>query len=440
LGAERQSDGPDSDYGNWDKEHGASQIVLSIVDQRGCFDQSWFFTLGQKMENRTDFEIELEQIHKNIAELTLSVKTGPVGAEKITRIVYGLFRRASLTGRFADFEVTERAIDCAIRQVGLWPDLCLLKANLDFKFHRLARVKKDLALAPSLASSPSGRVLQADIDLQEGRYDEARTGYEKAIEEDRSWGNLARLAYFKGRLGDEAGAEQFYLEAKEEITAKEMRSYAWIELQRGLLDLAHGRYESTWAHYRCAAKAYSGYWLVDEHIAELLGAEGRLGEAVSLYEKVVARVPKPELKQTIGEIYTLMGKSSKAEPWYEEALVDYLESAERGQVHYYHHLADFYCDVREAGSEAVAWARKDLELRPNFATEAALGWALYRDGQIADALHLIDRSLSCGVQDAQIFYQAGMVHLAAGQRDTGEKYLRQAAQINSHHRDFHVHH
>lgn len=392
------------------------------------------------METRTDFEMELEQIHKNIAELTLSARTGPVGAEKITRIVYGLYRRASLTGRFADFEVTETAINCAIRQVGLWPDLCLLKANLDFKFHRLARVRQDLALAPSLASSPSGRVLQADIDLQEGRYDEARTGYEKAIEEDRSWDNLARLAYFTGKLGDEAAAEQFYLEAEEEITAKEMRSYAWVELQRGLLDLSHGRYENTRAHYSRAEEAYSGYWLVDEHIAELLGAEGKLGEAASLYERVVARVPKPELKQAIGEIYSLMGKSTRAERWYEEALVDYLESAERGQVHYYHHLVDFYSDVREEGSEAVKWARKDLELRPNFATEAALAWALYRDGQIADALNLINQALSSGVKEAPIFYKAGMIYLAAGRGREGEKYLEQADQVNSHHRNFHVHH
>jgi tetratricopeptide (TPR) repeat protein len=392
------------------------------------------------MKMRTDFEIELEQIDQRISELTLSARTGPIDAEKITRIVYALYRRASLTGSCADFEVTETAINRGISQVGCWPDLCLLKANLDFKFHRLEAARQDLALAPSLASSPSARALHADIHLQEGRYDQARMGYEKAIEENRSWDNLARLAYFKGKLGDEAAAEQLYIEAEDEITAKEMRSYAWIELQRGLLDFAHGRYADTWIHYRRANEAYSGYWLVDEHVAELLGAEERFGEAVSLYEKVAARVPKPELKQAIGEIYTLMGKASEAEPWYEEALVGYLQSAERGQVHYYHHLADFYSQVRGKADEAVCWARKDLELRPNFATQAALAWTLYCDAQITDALDLINQVLSSGVRDAQIFYKAGMIYLAADQVREGEKYLEQAAQINSCHRNFHVHH
>ncbi|HET9379149.1 MAG TPA: hypothetical protein VFO40_29520, partial [Chthoniobacterales bacterium] len=218
------------------------------------------------------------------------------------------------------------------------------------------------------------------------------------------------------------------------------RSYAWVELQRGLLDFGHGRYADTWAHYRRANQAYSGYWLVDEHIAELLGAEGKFGEAVSLYEKVVARVPKPELKQAIGEIYTLMGSPSEAEPWYEEALVGYLQSAERGQVHYYHHLADFYSHVSGRADQAVHWARKDLELRPNFATEAALAWTLYRDAQISNALDLINQALSSGVKDAQIFYKAGMINLAAGRGHDGERYLEQAGQINSRHRNFHVHH
>jgi tetratricopeptide (TPR) repeat protein len=392
------------------------------------------------MKRRTDFEIELEQIDQRISDLTRSAKAGSKDVEKITRIVYALYHRASLTGSFADFEVTENSINNAILEIGPWPDLCLLKANLDFKFHRLAKVKQDLELAPSLVNCPSGRVLQADLDLQQGRYREARIGYEKAIEENRNWDNLARLAYFKGKLGDEAAAEQFYLEAENEITAKEMRSYAWVELQRGLLDFAHGRYEDTWAHYRRAEKAYSGYWLVDEHVAELLCAEGKLGEAVSLYRRVVARVPKPDLKQTIGEIYSSMGKSREAEPWYEEALVDYLQSAERGQVHYYHHLADFYSRVREETGEAVRWARKDLELRPNFATEAALAWALCRDDQIAEALDLIDRALSSGVHDAQIFYKAGMIYLAAGSGREGERYLELADQMNAHHRNFHIHH
>ena len=93
--------------------------------------------------------------------------------------------------------------------------------------------------------------------------------------------------------------------------------------------------------------------------------------------------------------------------WKERALSGYLQSAQRGEVHYYHHLADYYSDVAEDGAAAVKWARKDLRLRENFATQAALAWALYRDGQFGEAVCWIDRALASGVVDARLYFWAG---------------------------------
>ena len=206
-----------------------------------------------------------------------------------------------------------------------------------------------------------------------------------------------------------------------------------------MLNLARGRYEEAWSHYRRADRAYSGYWLVDEHMAELLGAQGKFGEAAALYEKVIARAPRPEFQQALGELYELMGQPEKARARYDTALAVYLESAERGGVHYYHHLADFYADALENGAEAVKWARKDFELRANFSTEAALAWALYRDRRFKEALSTMTQALSSGVRDARLFFQAAMISLSAGGTDEGNLYLQMANEINPHHSGFHVH-
>ena len=392
------------------------------------------------MKIPTDYETELGQINRQVSELEQKIGAGQSDAGTSTSWLYRMFHRASLTGSFAEFEVTEGAINNALRRIGPWPDLCLLKANLDFKFHRLANAKQDLAMAPGLVDSIQGQQLNADINFQEGRYLDAKSGYERVIEDSRTWDNLVRLAYFKAKMGDEAGAEQLYVEAEEEISAKEMRSYAWVELQRGLLDLSHGRYAETRAHYHRADEAYSGYWLIDEHMAELLGAQGKFNEAVTLYEEVVGRVPKAELQQAIGELYALMGRPDQAQLWLDRALAAYGESVERGDVHYYHHLTDFYADVRENGTEAVRWARKDYELRQNFAAEGALAWAFYRNGQFAEALHLMEKALSSGVRDARLLYHAAMIQLAAGHSEASKQLLAEAAQINPRHENFHIHH
>ena len=397
-------------------------------------------SVGYTNEKPTDYDIELAQIHKDIAELKGRAFTHPIKVEKVTKFIDLLYRQASLTGDPADFTVAKTAIDNASRQIGAWEELYLLKANLNFKFHRLSDTRDDLTMVKDLADSSQVKTLNADLALQEGRYEDAREGYEDVIRKNRTWDNLARLAYLKSKTGDVSGAEKLYLDAQVEITAKEMRSFSWVELQRGLLDFNCGRHEDALAHYRRANRAYSGYWLVEAYIAEVFGAQRKFDNAVALFETVIARTAKPELQQALGDLYVFMGKPNQAKPWHEKALATYLASAQRGEVLYFHHLAGFYADVREDGAEAVKWARRDLELRKNFATHDALAWALYRDGQFINAIDEMNTALSSGVRDAHLFFHAAMIHLAAGRTEEGKQFLRQAAEVNPHVETFHAHH
>jgi tetratricopeptide (TPR) repeat protein len=206
-----------------------------------------------------------------------------------------------------------------------------------------------------------------------------------------------------------------------------------------VLDLSRGQYDQVRRHYERAERAYSGHWLVQEHRAELAGAEENYDLAERLYGDVVERVPRPDFQQALGELYLTMGKTAPATEWLNRARHGFLESAERGEVHYYHHLADFYADVEENGPEAVKWARKDLELRRNFSTLAALAWALYRAQQFSEALDLMNEALSSGAKDARLFRTAGMIYSAASQNGKGAWYLERAAELNPNLKNFHVH-
>jgi tetratricopeptide (TPR) repeat protein len=391
------------------------------------------------MNNRTDFAIELERIDQAIGEIEARAFAPPIDSERATKYVYLVYQRAALTGNLAAFDVAEEALKRAIKELGSASDLYFLKANLDFKFHRLGDVRNDLETGRDLRDTMQGRALLADLDFQEGRYQEAREGYEAVIKEDLAWDNLARLAYFKFKMGDVNAAEQLYIQAEDELTAKEMRHFAWVELQRGVLKLRQGRYEDALAHYDRAGRAYSGYWSVDDHKAELLGAQGKFEEAAQLYEQVIARAPRPEFQQALGELYEVLGQFDRAESWYQKALAAYLESAQRGDVHFYHHLADFYADVRKDGAEAVKWARKDIALRRNFSTLAALAWALYRAGDFAAAFDTMNQALSSGAADAHLFFQAATIFQSVDGNGKGERYLQMAHEINPHYRSFHVH-
>jgi tetratricopeptide (TPR) repeat protein len=388
---------------------------------------------------RTDYENELERIKKGLAELNGSALNLPVDSAKVSRLAYLQYQRASLTGNLEALADADSTLDYAIRHLGPSGDLYFLKANIHFKLHRLNDVEQDLLLGSDLLLSAPGRALKADLDFQKGRYAAAQHEYEALVDEEPSWDAITRLAYLHFKMGDFETADHLYDEAADELTAKEMRHYSWLELQRGVLDLSRGQYDQVRRHYERAERAYSGHWLVQEHRAELAGAEENYDLAERLYGDVVERVPRPDFQQALGELYLTMGKTAPATEWLNRARHGFLESAERGEVHYYHHLADFYADVEENGPEAVKWARKDLELRRNFSTLAALAWALYRAEQFSEALDLMNEALSSGAKDARLFRTAGMIYSAASQNGKGAWYLERAAELNPNLKNFHVH-
>lgn len=392
------------------------------------------------MKSETAFDSDLRRLDAEIGELEETALRVSIDAERATRYVYRLYQRASLKGDLRELDAAQEALDTAIRHVGPAPDLAYVRASIDFKLHRLKETRRDLEAVPELLESFEGRTLLAELAFEEGRYEEARQGYEKLIEEEPTWDNLARLAHLYAALGDVEVADRFYLEAEDELTAKEMRSFAWVELQRGKLALQLGRAGDARSIYERAARAYTGYWLTDEHMAELLGATGKYDEAIALYRLALTRVAKPEIEQALGKLYSLVGQPEEAEGYYERALDAYLKSAARGDVHYYHHLVDFYTDAREDAALALEWARKDCELRPNFRTQGALAHALYLNGLIPEALSVIREALASGARDGHLLRDAALIHRAAGETGDAHRFEHLAAGLNPHEGAFHVHH
>ena len=273
-----------------------------------------------------------------------------------------------------------------------------------------------------------------------GHYREACAGYERLVLEEPSWDNLARLAHLRSKMGDIEAADQLYAEAEDNLTAKQMRSYAWVELQRGLLDVERGNYREAEEHYRHADSGYSGYWLVQEHRAALFAASGALEQATEMYDELAHRVPKPELAQALGKLYSLRCDEQRSKLWYRKAELAFLESARAGDVHYYHHLSDLYLQGIDCPPDALYWARKDWELRDNYSTQSVLALALLRNGQVEEAATLIDRAIQSGVADTHVLGTAAHIYRALGREDDARTYSEKAHQLSPVHSHFHVHH
>lgn len=334
-----------------------------------------------KKDGPTDYQRELKKIDDDL--LTKLPKTEP---ERTLHRAGLLYNRASLTADFGDFKIAERAIDDAFARAGAIPDLVLLRAQFRFKLHQLREAESDLAhLDPEAPGVPA---LIADLAFQRGDYAAARKGYEAAIAEDGKWDDTARLAYLQSRTGDVAGAMAAYSKAEDAISIKEMRSFAWVELQLGLLEYERKQYDAALAHYRRADRAYSGYWLVEEHIAEVLAASGKTSEAVKLYEKVIADTHNPEYLNALGRIVERSDPAAAAKLYAEADRRNAERFALYPDAAMGHLLRDALLRAQPR-PDLVALAERNYALRPNGDAALLLARAYLKTNRRADARAVI---------------------------------------------------
>jgi tetratricopeptide (TPR) repeat protein len=285
--------------------------------------------------------------------------------------------------------------------------------------------------------------LLGDALLELGEYDEAARSYDEMLKFEGSTvatePRLARLDIIHGR--NDRARERFAtaLALAREISPPKHETVAWCHVQIGELAFKNGDWEKAERAYLAALDAQPESWIALEHLAELRGSQADNDEAIALYEKVIGQVPRPEFKQALGDLHAMLGHESEAKRWHESALADYLESVERGEVHYFHHLAGFFADSLNQPAKAVEWARKDLVIRHSIQAHDALAWALYKKGEIAEAVVEIAKALQTGAKDAHLLHHAGMIRMSAGDLPGGKAALQDAVAANPRYNTFHVH-
>ena len=358
----------------------------------------------------SDYETDLHQVERELARLEPEAAAEPTDASRHTRLVYRRYHRASLIGTPAELVLLPEMIAGAIAQGGPNEDLALLEATVALALHQWERVHPCLAALPGLLERRKALSLLADADLETGAFEHAKGVIDSLAADNPTWGELARLANLARLMGHIDEADARYADAQELLSAKEMRTFAWLEVQRGRLDLGLARYDEAGTHYRRAATAYSGYWLVEERRAELAGALRHFDEAADRYEWVLGRSPRPEIEHALGDVLTLARRAGDAQVHHDRALAGFLASAERGEVHYLHHLTAFYADVRLDGPRALHWAAADLERRPGPLARAAFAWALHRCHRPDDAAEAMDLALAPGVRTGKLLRRGAIIY------------------------------
>jgi tetratricopeptide (TPR) repeat protein len=380
----------------------------------------------------SSYQLHVERMEEQITSLRREIAAAPhptVASQ--CRLFSSQFQLLSLIGEIGQMTALYDLIEVAIASSAVRSDLWLVQAYAALKLHRFADAERILRAEPARLVCPHGLLIDSDLDMQQGRYASAREKIVRALTDEVTWEGLARLAFLTGLSGDIETADHLYLRAQDELTIKQMHAYAWIEVQRGVLDFQRGEYARAGAHYDRSNQAYSGYWLIEERIAEVKGAQGYFAEAIADYRRIYEKSARPECAHALGDLYALSGAIVNAHEWKATALHRYLQSASCGEVHYYHYLVELCCELPAEQEQALRWARSDEQMRHNYLTQGNVAWALYRCGRVAEAEQWISHALESGVVCARLFLQAACVYAAAGRVQLGNEYYRRASAVNA---------
>jgi tetratricopeptide (TPR) repeat protein len=274
-----------------------------------------------------------------------------------------------------------------------------------------------------------GMLTDALVEL--GRYDEAFAAAEEMVLMRPDTTSYSRYSYLASLHGDSATAIDMMRRAANAASPQDPESLSWCRVHLGDELANAGRLSEAEREYDLALEAFPDYHLALVAKARARIAAGQPESAVEFYEKSRARVPQPDTIIALGNLYEKLGRDEDARREYE--LVEFIEqSGGQGAGAYSRQLALFWANHDRRLDEALAIAERERSFRADIYSSDALAWCLYKKGRSAEARKQIGEAMRLGTRDAQIYYHAGMIYEALGERGKAAKFLRLSLRINPH--------
>ena len=275
--------------------------------------------------------------------------------------------------------------------------------------------------------------LLGDALLELGDYDKATSAFGQM---ERLGGRSAsaetRLARSGLLHGQTEAATRHLSDALALALAQEPPSretIAWIRWQLGEADFSIGSYQTAEQRYRDALVTFPDYFRALGSLGRVLAARGDVRGAIEQYERAISIIPDPSFVAALGDLYTISGREKEATAQYD--LVEHIArlSALNG-VLYNRQLALFYADHDVKAEQAYESAAKEHAVRRDIYGADAVAWTALKAGKPNEAQSAIKEALRLGTRDAKLFYHAGMIALARGDKATAGDYLNRALAIN----------
>ncbi len=365
-----------------------------------------------------------------VAELNLRAAEAaqaadPDVAEASLAVVEAALELAWLSNDYDWFARAEAALDAAQTAAGRSPRTCLVTAQLHLTLHRAAAASDALRECGPWRDERTHEQLLADIRFMQGEPEAAAAAYRRLLHQGVEISTLARLAAVHQALGHPEEAKALLAEAERRDQGHDPAQRAWLKLQRAEIALHQGRWDEARAVYLAAEEALPGWWLVEEHLAEIEALLGQTAAARKRYLDIVERNGLPELMDALAMLERTLGAHESAElqrnrarEGYDARLTRFPEAAAG------HALEHFLHDPHPA--RALELAEENYAGRPIGESAAFLARARWRSGRRADACAALESARGRGYASAEVLWLAA----ECSPSDVASNLRAQALELN----------
>jgi tetratricopeptide (TPR) repeat protein len=223
---------------------------------------------------------------------------------------------------------------------------------------------------------------------------------------------LTRAAYLRELFGDIEGALELMRSSLTKLPVAEVEDRAWVLTHIGLLELQRRDTAAAESAVKMALDLFPRYHYALAAMAKVRHAQKRHAESADLLRTRYEVAPHPENLFDLAEALAAAGARAEAGRVYAEfeqkarAEMDGPDNANRELIKYY---------AGRRPAEALRLARMEIGRRGDVFTRDAYAWALFTNGQRAEARAQMKQVLDIGVRDLEVLEHAAVILKGAPQ-------------------------
>lgn len=402
-----------------------SQVHRASVDSTG-------FPAAKHIDG--DMLVRIPPVEDSIESFQARVQQNPKDAVSYTLLGELYIRQARETGDVTGYQRAEAALDEAL---DLLPGYSPAGSSLASVYYAQHEFEQALDLAGSVyetnPKNTSALVIMADAHLSLGNYQKAEAIYKQLGDIDPTPPMLARLAHLEELHGNSEQALNLMRRAAGSALQSEgtRESVAWYLLRVADVYFNRGEIKEAGSYYEASLRVFDNYHLALAGLGKVRAAQGKFDEAIAYYQRAIDILPQPEFLAALGDLYLVTGLPEQANIQYDT--VEFIGTlvAVNQQI-YNRQLANFYSDHDMHLDKALELALTELESRKDIFGYDAAAWAQYKNQNYEEAQTLMNQALALGTRDASLYYHAGMIEFALGNKEKAREFLTDALAVNPH--------